>query len=85
YSNRGWAYFNEKYYESAIVDFNAAIELDPGLAIAYCNRGWVHYAKRKKELAIADFEKTIELSDDPVLIHAAEEGIKALESNQAPQ
>ena len=38
YSNRGLARYQKGDYEGAMADFNAALRIRPGLAVAYLNR-----------------------------------------------
>ena len=55
-------------YDSAIVKFSEAIELNPNFAEAYINRGNVHSCQDKYACAITDFSNAIELN--PNLIQA---------------
>ena len=54
--------------EEAIAEYDEAISLDPGFALAYCNRGVAYNDKNEFARAIADFDKAIEL--DPELARA---------------
>ena len=61
FANRGFVYYNGKFYGQAIKDFNRAIQLEPDNAWNYiyraqCNR------PTDKNLALADFNKAIELN-----------------------
>ena len=47
-------------FDSAIEDYNTAIELDPNLAEAYYNRGLVYLVEGELELAIDDMDKAFE-------------------------
>jgi tetratricopeptide (TPR) repeat protein len=52
----------------AIVDYSAAIRLDPKLANAYDNRGRAYRAKGENDQAIRDFKEATRL--DPQLVPA---------------
>jgi tetratricopeptide (TPR) repeat protein len=58
---RGNAHFSKGDYDRAIVDFDAAIRLQPKLAEAYIKRGFVHAAKDDFRRAIEDFGMAIKL------------------------
>ena len=47
--------------DSAIEDFNKAIELDPNHAVAYNNRGMMYQKRGDSDLAEADLRKAREL------------------------
>jgi TonB family protein len=49
-------------YDSAVNDYNKAIELNPKDAVAYLNRGRAYHSKTNYDLAIADFAKAIEIN-----------------------
>ena len=53
--------FENKDFDSAIINFTKAIELDPKNAFAYFNRGVVFKALGKTKEANADFAKVKEL------------------------
>lgn len=61
YLNRGLEYFDKGYYDQAINDYSASIDLDAGKADVYNNRGTAYQAKRDFDRAIADFDKAISL------------------------
>jgi tetratricopeptide (TPR) repeat protein len=48
-------------YDSAIRDFDKAIELDPKLAVAYSNRAVAHLSKKDHDKAWLDVKKCQEL------------------------
>lgn len=50
--------------ESAIKDFDKAIELDPSLAEAYYDRGLAYSELNQYEKAIKDYDKAIELREN---------------------
>lgn len=62
YSNRGGTYFTMGDYQSALRDYNKAIELNPRYANAYYNRGTVYNSLDYYPQAIEDFSKAIELN-----------------------
>ena len=61
YYKQGVSNYDLKEYEKAIVNFNEAIEIDPGFTGAYYNRGLSYYYLNVPESAIADFNKVIQL------------------------
>jgi protein O-mannosyl-transferase len=62
YSNRGLAYQNQGNFNRALLDFNKAIEIDPGYTIVYYNRGLAYQNQGKLDQAIAEYDKTIEIN-----------------------
>jgi len=65
YISRGFAYLNKGQIEDAISDFNKAIELDPGKAVAYVVRGSVYHSRLNQlDNAISDYSKAIEIDPD---------------------
>lgn len=61
YGNRGLAYLNLQRYETAVADFDIAIDLDPKLAFAYANRGISHLRSKNVDAALRDATHAIEL------------------------
>lgn len=61
YYNRGTAYNTLKQHETAIEDFNKALEHNPKYAMAYNNRGNAYSELKQYEEAIEDYSKAIEL------------------------
>ncbi len=49
-------------FDSALNDYNKAIELNPKDAATYFNRGRAYSNKKSYDLAVLDFDKTIELN-----------------------
>ena len=61
YQNRANANFVLGEYETAIADYNKAIELNQKEPSIYFSRGLAHFNKQSYTTAIADFDKVIEL------------------------
>jgi tetratricopeptide (TPR) repeat protein len=53
YNNRGKDYNQNKQWDTAIADFNSALENEPNLAAAFNNRGFAYEAKGQATLANA--------------------------------
>ena len=64
YNNRGNAYNNINEYDSAIADFDIAIQLEPNSAEAYHNRGNTYGKNGELDLALADFNKAMQIKPD---------------------
>ena len=60
YNNRGLIYLNQGKNDSALKDFNKAIELKSDYAKAYNNRGTLYMNEGKNDEALKDFDKAIE-------------------------
>jgi len=52
----------ENKYAESIEQFNEAIRLDPGLALAYNGRGFARYLLRQYAEAILDYDRAIRLN-----------------------
>jgi TonB family protein len=61
YQNRANANFVMGEYDTAIADYNKAIELNSKDSAIYFSRALAHYNNKSFNLAIADFDKVIEL------------------------
>ena len=64
FNNRGFAYYNLKDYDRALIDYGQAIALNPNFALAYNNRGDAYYQRKAYDQARADYTKAIELKPD---------------------
>jgi tetratricopeptide (TPR) repeat protein len=62
YYNRGFAKYNLKDFQGAILDFNKAIELKPMYFEAFIARGQSHSKQDKHPLAIQDYNEAIRLN-----------------------
>lgn len=68
YNNRGLIYFQCGELESALTDYNKAIQLNPNLAGVYNNRANYYAERGKLTEAIADYDRAIDLN--PVHVRA---------------
>lgn len=57
--NRGNAFLQKGDFDKAIVDYDAAIKLDPQYAPAYRNRGGAWFAKGEADRSLADLDAAI--------------------------
>ena len=66
-----WGYTKSELsqYESAIGDYDMAIQLKPDYAIAYNNRGSARSALKQHETAIDNYDKAIDLKPDYVIAY----------------
>jgi tetratricopeptide (TPR) repeat protein len=65
---RGFALLQENHLPEAIEQLDAALKMDPTLALAWNARGYAHYRQRQFPEAIADFDLAILL--DPAYSNA---------------
>lgn len=79
YASRGFAYAALGDSDSALADYNKALELDETLVVAYINRGTLYTRLGNFGLALNDFDLALGLNpDDPIaynnrgVVHAAE-------------
>ncbi|MBK8875469.1 MAG: tetratricopeptide repeat protein [Bacteroidetes bacterium] len=64
YSNRGASYLEVGDYNSAITDFNRAIEIKEDHSHAYYGRGCLLLLQDNVESAKADFQKSVEFDNE---------------------
>ena len=57
YNKRGIEFGMKGQYDQAILDFNKALEINPGYADAYYNRGIVYYSKKEYAKSWDDIKK----------------------------
>lgn len=67
--DKGNHYFDKEKWDEAIIEYTAAIEIDPANAQAYTNRGAAYVEQGKYELAIADYNKASELSPENIIVY----------------
>jgi tetratricopeptide (TPR) repeat protein len=64
YISHGVSHLKEGQIEDAINDFNKAIKLDPGKAVAYVARGSAYFRLNRLDNAISDYNSAIEIKPD---------------------
>ena len=67
FNSRGTAYLVKGDLDHAIGDYDQAISLNPGYAVAFNNRGFAYGLKRNFDHAIADFDQAIRLNPNYAL------------------
>jgi tetratricopeptide (TPR) repeat protein len=72
YIARGATYYAKGELDTAIADYDKAIQLQPDLALAYYDRGAAYYVMGAYDKAINDVKKVFELNNDPAVQQAAE-------------
>jgi hypothetical protein len=65
YYARGWAYYDKKEYDRAILDYTKAIEIDPQRWGIYNDRGYAYEAKGDYDRALADYNWALESRQQP--------------------
>ncbi|MEE8574321.1 MAG: tetratricopeptide repeat protein [Thermodesulfobacteriota bacterium] len=61
YFSRGFLYNFKGEYDSAIIDFDKAIDINPNDGLSYNSRGLSYYNKGETDRAIMDFDKAIDI------------------------
>ena len=69
YYNRGSAYTEKGELDTAIQDYNKAIELNPEFPEAYYNRGSAYTEKGELDTAIQDFSTAIDLKHENAIAY----------------
>ncbi len=64
YISKGVSSLKDAKVEDAITQFNRAIDLDPGKAVAYAARGSAYFRLGKLDNAFSDYNKAIEINPD---------------------
>ncbi len=68
--NRGILFNHRGDYTAAIVDFEAALALDPEASAAYVNRGNTYFSTRQFGLAIDDYSTSLQMNpQNPYIAH----------------
>jgi tetratricopeptide (TPR) repeat protein len=68
YAMRALAYSLKGRYETAIKDYDVAIQMQPNFAVALNNRAWAYFRWGKAETGLPDVEKSLKLS--PTAAHS---------------
>ena len=68
YAMRALAYAMRREYARSIPDYDRAIELNPGYAVAWNNRAWSLFKSGQYARAMADVQRSLELS--PLSAHS---------------
>ncbi len=63
-SNRGWVYYQQDDPETAMLEFDEAIEQDPTFVLAYWGRAAVRSGEGEWDAAIKDYSQAIRNSSD---------------------
>ena len=61
HNQKGVTYSEQGQYDLAILEFNKALEIDPGSPEAYNNRGITYSKKDQFDSAISDFSKALDI------------------------
>lgn len=61
---KGYQYYSNKEYDSAIEAYTSAIALNPNYVGAYNNRGAAYYMKGNMGRAISDFQKSCDMGNE---------------------
>ena len=69
YLDRGLLFFSRGDFATAILDFTAAIRMNPDFASAYFQRGLAHYRRNEFTRAVADFTQAIRLNPNWVIAY----------------
>jgi tetratricopeptide (TPR) repeat protein len=64
YNNRGLLRYRKGDYQGALADYNAALNIRPGLAAAYVNRAAALVATGEKSSALKDLDRALALKKD---------------------
>ena len=75
---RGVFRLSREDYEGALADFDTAIGLGYGTALAYYNRGVCYLTLEDYERLLADMQKVVELNEDEELTQIAQQLIAEL-------
>lgn len=68
YYSRATIYRQSGYPDSAILDYNAALRIDPKYAAVYLNRGFAYLVLENYEKAIYDFERVPRYTEDQMVV-----------------
>ena len=71
YTNRGNTWSRKGAHDKAIADFDVAIRLVPGDAVAHYNRGIARYSHKEFDGAIADYSEALRLAPGMALTYFA--------------
>jgi tetratricopeptide (TPR) repeat protein len=67
--DKGNSYFDQEKWDQAIIEYTAAIEIDPENAQAYANRGAAFAEQSKYDLSLVDYNKALELDPQNAIVY----------------
>ncbi|HVE88535.1 MAG TPA: tetratricopeptide repeat protein [Burkholderiaceae bacterium] len=83
YSRRAAGFVSRKDFQRALLDYNRACEMEPGVAKHFTQRGRLHLAMRQPSSALSDFNQAIRLDPNDTDARLARAGIHATNRDTA--
>ena len=69
YASRGFARYNLGQNQSAIADYDIAININPNEAVSYYNRGLAKYGLGQYQSAITDYDRAIAINSNDAMVY----------------